>query len=347
MGCSDCLRIFKPKRAGPKVHREKKKPEEGPTSSATALPPSSEVDLQTETCQTGHSSILQPTSDIESNDKDASTSIDESISPPPPPKSEARENDPVREYPDDTGSEDLWQKSFDTLSEEEQDLLRELLDGKPAATASDTGATAPFSSSDTNAQEIIEITRERQKQWESRTYQIKIHGHKIVPRKYTGRIIDCLTTVGDIGVQFLPQPASIVWPVVKGVMQVPVNAEAETAAAIMTADILIRIITYRKVYEETYRGKLESKLWGLLQSALVNLYVAALELVAFALKQFSQHTAWQLVRALLSPQADQSQVSGLRSRQSELIEAVDSCQSKVASQMSDGILNLLKKIREA
>ncbi|PYI31605.1 hypothetical protein BP00DRAFT_474501 [Aspergillus indologenus CBS 114.80] len=346
MGCYDCLRAFKPKRAGPKVHREKKKPEEGPTSSATALPPSSEVDLQTETCQTVHSTILQPTSDIQSNDKDTSTSIDESISPLPPLKSEASENDPVRQYPDDTASEDLWQSSFNNLSREEQDLLRDLLDGKPAAIASDTETTSPFSFSNTNAQEIIEITRERQKQWESRTYQINIHGHKIVPREYTGRIIDCLTTVGDIGVQFLPQPASVVWPLVKGVMQVPVNAEAETAAAIMTADMLIRVITCGKVYEESYRGKLESELWVLLHPALVNLYVAALQLVAFALKRFSQHAASQLVRALLNPQAGQSQVSGLRTRQTELLEVVNSCQNKVASRMSDDILNLLEKIRD-
>ncbi|PYH46476.1 uncharacterized protein BP01DRAFT_381530 [Aspergillus saccharolyticus JOP 1030-1] len=86
----------------------------------------------------------------------------------------------------------IWQR-IEALSytyfppKEEQDLLRDLLfllDGKRAPITSDTETTTSFSFSDTRAQEIIERTRERQKQWEDRTYQINIHGHKVVPREY-------------------------------------------------------------------------------------------------------------------------------------------------------------------
>lgn len=120
--------------------------------------------------------------------------------------------------PADKFPEDLWQKGFEALLPEEQEQLKELMVTPAEFWPNGEPTSSTFTGTDVRT--IIEMMRERQKQWNDRTYEIKIRGHTIVPREYTERIIDCLTTIGDIGVQFLPQPASVVWPLVKGILQV-------------------------------------------------------------------------------------------------------------------------------
>jgi hypothetical protein len=124
----------------------------------------------------------------------------------------------VLDTPDD--SEDLWQKSFEELSPKEQCLLRDLL--KPdQVTSDDQSPVITFKSTDLD--ELIVITEQRQEQLSGRTWNFDFLGRKIVPREYTERVINCLTTVGDISVPLMPQPASIVWPLVKGLMQVRIT----------------------------------------------------------------------------------------------------------------------------
>ncbi|BCS01253.1 ankyrin repeat domain-containing protein [Aspergillus luchuensis] len=246
--------------------------------------------------------------------------------------------------PADKFPEDLWQKGFEALLPEEQEQLKELMVTPAEFWPNGEPTSSTFTGTDVRT--IIEMMRERQKQWNDRTYEIKIRGHTIVPREYTERIIDCLTTIGDIGVQFLPQPASVVWPLVKGILQVPTNADAETAAAAMTADILIRTISCGSAYEEIYQGKVDLKLWEMLQSALVNLYVAALKLLIFASKRFKEHTVSHLIGAFLSPKKGQNQVTDLKSRYSELLEIVQYFQNEITGQMSENVNDIIKALEK-
>ncbi|GFN18713.1 hypothetical protein AtubIFM55763_007650 [Aspergillus tubingensis] len=353
MGLLNCFKIFTSKRGSSRAKGVKDSPTGGPSSSATAPATFPNAHPVPRPCKISSiPQIPRLTSESLSNDADKKTNPNDPDSLPLTAKKDAGANDASYEredsltptVPANKSPEDLWQKSFESLSPEEQEQLKELM-VTPAEFRSNEEPTSSTITG-TDVRTIIEMTRERQKQWNDRTYKIKIHGHTIIPREYTGRIIDCLTTVGDIGVQFLPQPASIVWPLVKGILQVPTNADAETAAAAMTADILVRNISCGSAYEEIYRGKVDLELWEMLQSALVNLYVAALKLLIFASKRFKEHTASHLVGAFLRPQTGQDHVTNLKNRFAELLEIVQHCQNEITGQMSENINDILKVLEK-
>lgn len=114
-------------------------------------------------------------------------------------------------------TEDLWQLSFDELTQEEQGRLEAFL-APGQATASDQRQAPSFKATD--FEDLIAVTRAKQEALSDRIWSFDFYGRKIVPRDYTERVITCLTIVGDVGVPLMPQPASIVWPLVKGLMQV-------------------------------------------------------------------------------------------------------------------------------
>lgn len=113
--------------------------------------------------------------------------------------------------------EDLWQLNFDELSQEEQGQLQAFL--TPSHVIANE-QTQSMSFKCTDFEDLIVVTRKKQDGLSDKIWKFDFYGRKIVPRDYTARVITCLTTVGDASVQLMPQPASIVRPLVKGLMQV-------------------------------------------------------------------------------------------------------------------------------
>ncbi|PYH35256.1 ankyrin repeat domain-containing protein [Aspergillus neoniger CBS 115656] len=338
MGLLNCFKIFTLKRGRSRAKGVKDSPTGGPSSSATAPATFPNAHPVPRPCKFSSSpQIPRLTSESLSNDDDKKTNPNDSDSLPLTAKKDAGANDASYEkeeslpppVPADKSPEDLWQKSFEAMSEEEQGQLKELMVTPAEIWSTEEPTSSTFTGTDFRT--IIEMTRERQKQWNDRTYKFKIRGP---------------TILGTSALQFLPQPASIVWPLVKGILQVPTNADAETAVAALTADILIRNISCGSAYEEIYRGKVVLERWEMLRSALVKLYVAALKLLIFASKRFRKHTASHLIEAILSPQAGQNQVTDLKSRYSELLEIVQYCQNEVTGRMSENVNDILKALEK-
>ncbi|KGO42946.1 Major facilitator superfamily domain, general substrate transporter [Penicillium expansum] len=190
--------------------------------------------------------------------------------------------------------------------------------------------------------DLIDITIGKQKEWEDRRWVLKFDGHTIVPREYMEDIVNCLTLAGDIGVNFLPQPADVVWPVIKGAMQAPITAEAEIGATLTVTDLLVRYISCGNAYEKNYLPKATDQLKERLKSALEDMYVACLKLICVTLKQLQRHTASRLARAFWNPQEVQSQVSELEQFYSTLLGVTQNCQSEIVDQIDDRILDFVK-----
>ena len=68
--------------------------------------------------------------------------------------------------------------------------------------------------------ELINITKQRQKQCEDKFWKFTIGRHEFILRDYTVKIVDCLQKIGDVAIQFAPPQASTPWAVVKALMQV-------------------------------------------------------------------------------------------------------------------------------
>ncbi|KAJ5718497.1 Major facilitator superfamily domain general substrate transporter [Penicillium malachiteum] len=254
------------------------------------------------------------------------------------------------------GDSDLWKRSFQRLSPEEQQQI----DGfKTQEQPTLSGKTQK-----SYVEDLINITKERQKEWKDCRWVLKLDGHTIVPREYMENIVDCLTFAGDIGVNFLPQPADVVWPVIKGAMQVryyvlshqslvtnslpkaPITAEAEIGATLTVTDLLARYISCGSAYEKSYLPKATNQLKDRLESALEDMYLPCLKLICVALKNLQRKTASRVVRALWDPQEVQSQVSELEQSYSTLLGVTQNCQSEILDQVDDRILDFVKKFND-
>ncbi|KAJ5736935.1 ankyrin [Penicillium malachiteum] len=238
---------------------------------------------------------------------------------------------------------DLWEEAFQSLSPEEQQYLNAIIEhAGERADPKIKHMKFPHK----GAEALIAIAEEKQDELKSRRWKFNVDGHEIEPRTYTERIISCLSTAGDIGVQLLPQPASIVWPVVKGLMQVPVHANQEIGAALMTAEMVVRYISCGHLYEEIYLEKIEGELRENLKSALVKLYAASLRLLSCALKQLKTPTAKILILAFLDPEKTQDQVSSLENSYSDLIKITQICQAQLNIDIDNRIINFLDKFND-
>lgn len=117
----------------------------------------------------------------------------------------------------------------------------------------------------------------------------------------------------------------------------------------MTADLLVRTIACGRGYESAYSEKIEKlgpELWRSLQSALMELYVASLELLALASEQCEKGTARRLVEAFLSPQKTQSQVSNVQDCHSNLRQVAQSCQTRIVGEMDSSMAQYLAKFSD-
>ncbi|KAJ5964770.1 Mur ligase C-terminal [Penicillium vulpinum] len=310
-------------------------PAKTPAISKTATSTSSSVNSQSQNLRSRQSTeIPRSTSDSLPTTADASVK---------PSATEGTEVDEDICNPSQKDSEDLWQMSFDELSQEEQGQLQAFL---MSAQVNSNGQTQNMSFKGTDFEDLIVVTRKKQDGLSDKIWKFDFYGRKIVPRDYTARVITCLTTVGDVGVQLMPQPASIIWPLVKGLMQVTVNADEETAAILMTADILVRTIRCGKTYESIFREKIKDQhtnLWADFQSALLKLYVASLRLLVYALRQCDKRTGRRLVNALLNPSEAKDQVSDLESCRSHLREVILDCRSKIEDDVDATVMEFLEK----
>lgn len=115
--------------------------------------------------------------------------------------------------------QDLWQRAFSMLSEEEKESLLVLAYGKqpPTQSANDMSAVVPS---------LIAVTRQKQEECEKRFWRININGKPgdgIILREQAAQVISWLTKAGDIGVTFAPSLVQQVWPCVKAVLQISVS----------------------------------------------------------------------------------------------------------------------------
>ncbi|KAJ5506613.1 Mur ligase C-terminal [Penicillium expansum] len=321
-------------------------PAKTPAVSNTTTSISSSVNFRSQNFQTRQSTEIS-----RSTSHSLLTTTDASVKPPATEGTEVdggrcntSQNDASSLFmPSKDDPEDLWQLSFDELSQEEQGQLQAFL--TPSHVIANE-QTQSMSFKCTDFEDLIVVTRKKQDGLSDKIWKFDFYGRKIVPRDYTARVITCLTTVGDASVQLMPQPASIVWPLVKGLMQVPVDADEETAAVLMTADILVRTIRCGKTYETIFREKIKNQhtnLWTDFQSALLKLYVTSLRFLVYALRQCDKRTGRRLVNALLNPSKAQDQVSDLESCRSHLREVVLDCRSKIDDDVDATVMEFLEK----
>ncbi len=111
-------------------------------------------------------------------------------------------------------------------------------------------------------------------------------------------------------------------------------------ALLISVEKIVRIIDYGQVYECVFTAERTPSSLGNLQSALLKLYGAVLQLLANSSELFRKGTAGRTIHALLHPGQTVELVSDLIKLEDELHREVLACQSE-AGAMADDLLQRL------
>ncbi|QKX62010.1 uncharacterized protein TRUGW13939_09166 [Talaromyces rugulosus] len=222
---------------------------------------------------------------------------------------------------------DLWREALETLPKQiQQELNTEGTEQKPLGI---------------QISELLEVTRKRQEECERKFWKFRVGDHEIVLRDYAVKTVGCLQQIGDIAVMFAPPQASIPWSVIKMVMQTAVVESAQMCALLASVEKIVRIVNRGQVYELVYTSENTPKLaFENLQSVLVELYGACMELLANSSKLFTKNTAERTVRSILHPGDTADIFSKLVQLETKLSHEVQVCESG-RSAATDADYNLI------
>lgn len=178
------------------------------------------------------------------------------------------------------GHSSLWERAFDSLTEEQKTSLAALV------ACADEPSMQPAPASASIVSEWIAILRQRQEQCEKSSWRIKsgkTPKDDIILRDQAGQIISWLTKAGDIGVQFAPSIVIQLWPVVKALLNIPVKEADQMAAVFTVADKIARLVVRGSIYERCYNSmNTPPDALANLHAALLALYTASLGLLSTA-----------------------------------------------------------------
>ncbi|RMZ74723.1 hypothetical protein DV737_g5803, partial [Chaetothyriales sp. CBS 132003] len=140
--------------------------------------------------------------------------------------------------------------------------------------------------------ELLEIVKTKQEECERKFWKFRVGDHEIVLRDYAVKTVARLQNIGSIATRSALPQASIPWSAVKMVMQTAVVESAQMCALLASVEKIVHIINRGQVYELAYATENTPKpALENLQSVLVELYGASMELLANSSKLFTKNTA--------------------------------------------------------
>lgn len=247
-----------------------------------------------------------------------------------------------------SASRDLWREAIEDLPKRTQQKLG-LQDAKQGSLAE-------------QIEELSELVKKKQQECEQKFWKFRVGDHEYVLRDYAVRIVDFLQKTGDIVIPFAPPQASIPWSLVKAVMKVchrllrwgsftpvakssaktAVDESAQMCALLASIDRVIRVIARGQVYERIYTAENVPKSFTNLQSALLMLYGACLELLANSSELFAKSTAQRTGNAILHAGETVELVTNLDKMGDRLKLEVQACQSESSAVVAAALTDLLR-----
>lgn len=191
--------------------------------------------------------------------------------------------------------------------------------------------------------DLVKISKIKQEECEKKFWRFQVGDHEIIIRDYAVRIVGWLQKIGDIAINFAPPQASLPWAAIKAVMQIPVMEGAQMCALLASVEKIVRIVNRGRVYELVYtQDNTPEDALQILQSALVELYKASLELLANATHLFSKNTAKRTIHAILNPDETSDILSTLAERETDLGYDAQACESRSRAAVDVRLTELLR-----
>ncbi|EHK44513.1 hypothetical protein TRIATDRAFT_131580 [Trichoderma atroviride IMI 206040] len=223
---------------------------------------------------------------------------------------------------------DLWGQAFRNANDTTQKWLKE--------------QGLDFQSSDgtqikTQIKEVISLMKSKEvSENVSEPLAITIANRKIIVREYLADAVAFITMVGDAAIVFAPPQASVPWTVAKAVMKIPVNSIEQKAALVGTIEWFLRITRRGQIYESLYTTETTDEgALSNLHNALVELYTAAIELLAKFDTMAKGGAFKELLTAVLSPKYATDLVANLNKKEEILDREAQSCEASRSAKSSE------------
>jgi hypothetical protein len=119
-------------------------------------------------------------------------------------------------------------------------------------------------------------------------------------------------------------------------------------ALLETVERVLRVVHHGHVYETVFTPeRIPGDTLQLLHDGLVSLYKAALEVIAFSGERLDKGTPAQIAATVLHPDKLSDLFSNLESRESEIAQTVQACESQRSADADAALMDQLHKIHPA
>ncbi|KAL6900454.1 hypothetical protein GGI43DRAFT_383929 [Trichoderma evansii] len=181
--------------------------------------------------------------------------------------------------------------------------------------------------------------------------KINIDNQNIVFSEYIAGVVAFLTMAGDIAINFAPLQANVPWAIVKALLKIPVKQSDQMAALAGTVEWFTRIVRRGQLYELLYNTKTTDTNAVLnLHETLLDLYVAAIELLARSDSLIEGGMAKQTLNAILRPEQAEGLVADLFQKEQKLLQEIPACEAsrskRAEKQADEKARDLLSKLNE-
>ncbi|KAL7808655.1 hypothetical protein V8C26DRAFT_423360 [Trichoderma gracile] len=228
---------------------------------------------------------------------------------------------------------DLWTRAFAKANEETQKWIKK------------HGLQASVTQSRDQIHELLSLVKgHKLSEQNEQPFKLDIGNQKIIVRDYVADAVAFITMAGDAAMAFAPPQAGAPWAIAKEVVKIE-----QKAALLGTVQWFTRIVRRGEIYEALYTTATTNEEATInLYEALLETYIAALELLAQSDTLFESGVARQTLTAILRPDGATGGVKNLAEREQRLDREVQSCEalrSSVSSkQTTDGIDALKKQL---
>ncbi|KAK5989805.1 hypothetical protein PT974_08066 [Cladobotryum mycophilum] len=250
-----------------------------------------------------------------------------SVPEDPAPQSTPLPSETLPEVPDLSQPPlELWDRAFEQASSETQKWIQGL-----GLTPSDRVQPKE------QVEEIIHlIENKRLSEQNDKPLTIKFGNQKIILREYVTDAVNFLTMIGDAAMLFAPPQASMPWALTKAILKIPVKESEQMGALVGTVKIFVRIVRRGQLYELLYNANsTDEVILSNFHNALLDLYVAAIDLLAQSETLFSERLAKQTFHAMVKPDGARDLVSGIFKKEQKLALEVQSCEASRSARASD------------
>ncbi|KAK5997061.1 hypothetical protein PT974_02412 [Cladobotryum mycophilum] len=195
--------------------------------------------------------------------------------------------------------------------------------------------------------EIIHLVEKNKlsEQSNDKPWKMKIGEQTIIFREYVNDVVRFFTMIGDVAVTFAPPQIGAPWAAAKAILMIPVKEVEQMAALLGTAKLFVRIARRGQLYERLYQEITDEAAVKNFRESLLELYVAATELLAESETLFKAGLAKQTLMSILQPDKATGLISGIFKKEQKLALEVQSCEAINQRQLSGDLKKELTVIQ--